>query len=154
MASRPPEQIIRDRLEGSGLIDRAPRAAWILLAGVGLMILGSLGPWGKAVFVTDSGLDRKGTLVIVAALAIAAILGRHLHRGRGSRLPLVSAALAALAAAMIASDFRDLVDDPFVGPDWGLYVAFVGAAAVVGLSMALLVRPPNPSSGEARRPAT
>jgi len=146
MASRPPEQIIRDRPEGGGLIDRVPRSTWILLAGVGLMILGSLGPWGKAVFVTDSGLDRKGALVIVAALAIAAMLGRHLHRRRGSRLPLLSAALAALAAAMIASDFRDLVDDPFVGPDWGLYLAFVGAAAVVGLSMALLVRPPDSSS--------
>lgn len=136
----------------AGRIARTSQAAWVLLAGVGLMVLGSLGPWAKAVFVTESGLDRNGALVIVAALVVAVVLGFRLHRGHGSRLALVSAALAAFAAAMIASDFRDLVDDPFVGPYWGLYMAFAGSAVLVGLSMAMLVRRQSPSAqtGQAR----
>jgi uncharacterized membrane protein (UPF0136 family) len=32
------------------------------------------------------------------------------------------------------------VDDSFVGPDWGLYMAFIGSAVLICLSMALLVR--------------
>ena len=141
----------------AGGIARVPRAGWALLASVGLMIVGSLGPWAKAVFVTEYGLDRNGALVIVAALVIAAVLGFHLYRGgRGSRLPLLSVAVAAVAAAIIASDFRDLVDDPFVGPYWGLYMAFIGSALAVGLSMALLVRRQSPSAkrNHARHPDT
>lgn len=141
----------------AGGIARVPGAGWALLASVGLMVVGSLGPWAKAVFVTEYGLDRNGALVIVAALVIAAVLGFHLYRGgRGSRLPLLNVAVAAVAAAIIASDFRDLVDDPFVGPYWGLYMAFIGSALAVGLSMALLVRRQSPSAkrDHARHPDT
>ncbi len=118
-----------------------PRPLWILGAGVGLMIVGSLGPWGKAIFVTDYGLDRHGAIVMVAAIVIAALLALHLRRPRRSWPPIAGAALGTFAAATAASDFRDLVDDPFVGPAWGLYAAFAGCALVVALSMALLARP-------------
>lgn len=132
----------------AGLVARVPRAGGILLAGAALMVLGSLGPWGKAVFVTDYGLDRHGALVIVAAVLATAVLALHISRGRPNWLPFLSAAIAALAAAVVASDYRDLVDDPFVGPYWGLYMAFAGCATVIGLSMALLVRPPRPPTGQ------
>jgi peptidoglycan/LPS O-acetylase OafA/YrhL len=120
-----------------------PRPFWILGAGVALMLVGSLGPWGKAIFVTDYGLDRHGAVVMVAAIVIAALLGLHLRRPRRSWPPIAAAAVAAISAAIAASDFRDLVDDPFVGPAWGLYAAFAGCALVVALSMALLARPPS-----------
>jgi hypothetical protein len=38
------------------------------------MVIGSLGPWAKDVFVTDYGLDRNGALVIAAAVLAALVL--------------------------------------------------------------------------------
>jgi uncharacterized membrane protein YcjF (UPF0283 family) len=64
----------------------------------------------------------------------------HMRRGQDSWLPLVGAGAATFSAAVIASDYRNLVDDTFVGPDWGLYMAFIGSAVLIGLSMALMVR--------------
>lgn len=116
------------------------RTAGLIGAGVALMVLGSLGPWAKAVFVTDYGIDRSGLVVIAAAVFAGAALFLHLRRGRDSWLPLLTAAAGAFAAALVAGDFRDLVDDSFVSPTWGLYMAFLGSVMVVGISMALLVR--------------
>ena len=116
---------------------------WTLIAGLALMVLGSLGPWAKAVLVTDYGTDANGVFVLVAAVVIGASLLVHLRRRRDSWLPLVAAAAGAFAAAAIAADFREYVDDSFVGPDWGLYVAFVGSVTTVLVSMSLLVRQPT-----------
>ncbi len=45
-----------------------------------------------------------------------------------------------VAIAVVASDFRELVDDADLAPAWGLYVAFAGSAILVALSMSLLAR--------------
>ncbi len=112
----------------------------VIVAAVVLMILGALGPWAKAVFVVDYGVDRHGVFVIAAALITAVLLAIHLRRRRESWLPLIAASAAAFSAAVVAGDFRDLVDDPFVGPTWGIYAAFLGSVGAVVVSMALLVR--------------
>lgn len=118
-----------------------PRATiGVIVAAVVLMILGALGPWAKAVFVVDYGVDRHGVFVIAAALITAVLLAIHLRRRRESWLPLIAASAAAFSAAVVAGDFRDLVDDPFVGPTWGIYAAFFGSVGAVVASMALLVR--------------
>ncbi len=116
-------------------------AGWALTASVTLMVLGSLGPWSKAILVVDYGTDRNGWIVLLAALVIAVLLAVHLRRGRQSWLPLVAASAGAFAAAATAADFRDLVDDSLLSPAWGLYMAFAGCVACVVLSMLLLVRP-------------
>jgi hypothetical protein len=118
---------------------RVARIGWAIAA-VGLMVVGSLGPWAEAIFVTDYGLDRDGALVIAAAGAAALVLAIHARRGGPSRLPIVAAALGALAIGVLAADFRDVVDDTFVEPAWGLYAAAAGSALLVALSMSLLVR--------------
>ena len=130
-----------DSDEVSG-VSLEPRAAPLGLAAVavGLMVIGSLGPWAKDVFVTDYGLDRDGALVIAAGGLAALVLGLHARRARPSRLPVVAAALGAVAVGILAADFRDVIDDSLVEPAWGLYVAAAGAALLVALSMSLLVR--------------
>jgi hypothetical protein len=119
-----------------------PRVARLGLAAtaLGLMVVGSLGPWAKDVFVTDYGLDRDGAFVIAAAAVAALVLALHARRGEPSRLPIVAAALGALAIGVLAADFREVVDDTFVEPAWGLYVAAAGSALLVALSMSLLAR--------------
>lgn len=119
-------------------------ALGVAAVGLALMVLGSLGPWAKAVFVTDYGIDRSGIPVIGAAVVAAALLFLHVRRGRESWLPLVIAALGAFAAALVAGDYRELVDDSFVSPTWGLYAAFLGSVVLVCLSMSLLVRRRGP----------
>ena len=114
------------------------------------MVLGSLAPWAKAILVVDYGTDANGGFVLAAALVIGVSLVVHLRRGRESWLPLVAAGPGAFAAAAIAADFRDYVDDSFVSPDWGLYLAFVGCVTTVVVAMSLLVggRPPSPPTTE------
>ncbi len=121
---------------------RDPRTARLGLAAVavGLMVVGSLGPWAKAIFVTDYGLDRDGALVIAAAGLAALVLAVHARRGRPAALPVAAAALGAAAIGVLAAHFRDVVDDAFVEPAWGLYAAAAGSALLVVLSMSLLVR--------------
>ena len=104
------------------------------------MVVGSVGPWAKDVFVTDYGLDRTGALVIAAAALACLVLVVHARRGRFTRLPILAAGLGAVAIGILAAEYRDLVDDAFVEPAWGLYAAAAGAALLVGVSMSLLVR--------------
>ncbi len=116
--------------------------AWVLAAGLVSMVLGALGPWAKAILVTDYGTDANGWFVLGAALVAGVALVVHLRRGDGMWLPLIGAGAGAFAAAAIAADFRAYVDDSFVSPDWGIYLAFVGCVMTVIVSMSLLVRPP------------
>jgi len=80
--------------------------------------------------------------VLLAALVSGVSLVVHLRRGRESWLPLIAAGAGAFAAAAIAADFRDYVDDSFVSPDWGLYLSFVGCVTTVVVAMSLLVARP------------
>ena len=118
---------------------RTVRLGLVALA-VGLMVVGALGPWAKNIFATDYGLDRNGAYVIGAAGLATLVLAIHARRGRPSRLPMVAALLGAVAVGIVASDFRDVLDDSFVEPDWGIYAAAAGSALLVALSMSLLVR--------------
>jgi peptidoglycan/LPS O-acetylase OafA/YrhL len=131
-----------DEVSGVRGQDAEPRPVrlGLVVVAVGLMVVGSLGPWAKDIFVTDYGLDRDGALVIAAAGLAALILGVHARRGRPSRLPLLAAVLGAVAVGILASEFRDVLDDAFVEPAWGLYAAAAGSALLVALSMSLLVR--------------
>ena len=110
------------------------------------MVVGALGPWAKAILVTDYGTDANGVFVLVAAVVIGVCLAVHLKRGRGTGLPLLAAGAGAFAAASVAADFRDYVDDSFVSPDWGIYAAFLGCAITVSVAMSLLLRAPAAST--------
>jgi uncharacterized membrane protein YcjF (UPF0283 family) len=90
----------------------------------------------------DYGTDANGAFVLGAALVIAVSVVVHVRRGRDSWLPLLAAGAGAFAAAAVAADFRDYVDDSFVSPDWGLYLSFAGCVTTVVVAMSLLVARP------------
>ena len=104
------------------------------------MVFGSLGPWAKNIFVTDYGIDRAGYAILVIALAAGLLLVIDARNRKRSPLPLLAALLGTASLVVLAADYRELVDDQFVSPAWGIYAAFVGSAALVALSMSLLTR--------------
>jgi len=133
-----PERARRERSGQPGPPRELPLAMRLVPLALALMVLGSLGPWARDIFVTDYGIDRAGYVILAIALAAGLLLALHARRGRRSPLPLAAALLATAALVVLAADFRELVDDGLVSPAWGLYLAFAGSAALVALSMALL----------------
>jgi len=130
----------RRREESRKKRSQRPLALLAAPVAVALMVIGSLGPWSKSLLVVDNGIERTGYVVIAAGLIAAALLFAHARYQRSSAFPLVAALLATVAVTVLASTFRDLVDDTDLGPAWGLYVAFVGSAALVACSMSLLTK--------------
>lgn len=133
-----PERARRERSGQPGPPRDLALAMRLVPLALALMVLGSLGPWARDIFVTDYGIDRAGYVILAIALAAGLLLALHARRGRRSPLPLAAALLATAALVVLAADFRELVDDGLVSPAWGLYLAFAGSAALVALSMALL----------------
>jgi len=138
-SARPEPSPARPGREPSGRSER-PLAFRLIPAALALMVVGSLGPWAESILVTDYGIDRAGYVVMAVALVAGLVVLLHARVGRRSPLPLLAALLATAAVVVVAADFRELVDDQFVGPAWGLYAAFAGSAALVALSMSLLAR--------------
>jgi hypothetical protein len=123
-------------------------ALWVAAACLALMVVGSLGPWAKALFVSKAGTEGDGVLVIIAALIMGALLWRY---GRGNkRRPLrIALVLGVLAAAVGIYDAVDIsnrstqffgrqVDLIQVG--WGLWVAIAGSVGFVLAALVMLRR--------------
>jgi len=117
-----------------------PLAGRLGALAIALMVLGAFAPWAKAIFVTDYGTDRAGWLVLAVAVVAGVLLLVHAGRGARSPMPLVTALLGTVAVAVVASELRELTDDQFVDPAWGVYAAFAGSAGLVACSIAQLVR--------------
>jgi hypothetical protein len=133
-----PKRARREQSGKPGARREVPLAMRLVPVALALMVFGSLGPWARDIFVTDYGIDRDGYVILAIALATGLLLAVHARGGKRSPLPLAAALLATAALVILAADFRELVDDGFVSPAWGLYLAFAGSAALVALSMALL----------------
>jgi hypothetical protein len=124
----------------TGPLAQFPLAIRLVPIALALMVLGSFGPWAKSIFVTDYGVERAGYAILAIAVLSALLLVLHARGNKPSPLPLLAALLTTVALVILAADFRELVDDQFKSPAWGLYAAFVGSAALVGLSMSLLAK--------------
>jgi len=107
---------------------------------IALMVVGSVGPWAKSIFVVDYGLDRAGLAVIVLAAIAGLLLLAHTRAAGRAPLALAAALVATVAVAVVVTEFRELLDDDLLGPAWGLYVAFAGSAAMVAIAMLQLAR--------------
>ena len=114
------------------------------------MVIGSFGPWARALgIVSVSGTDGDGWIVIAAGVVVAIALVRQ--AGSRTRRPFIAAAVAgALGIAVTAVDLAELADKgsadlfgetlKFVEPAWGIYVALVGSIVVTGFAVLALVR--------------
>ena len=107
---------------------------------IALMVVGSVGPWAKSIFVVDYGLDRAGLAVIVLAAIAGLLLLAHTRAAGRAPLALAAALVATVAVAVVVTEFRELLDDDLLGPAWGLYAAFAGSAAMVAIAMLQLAR--------------
>lgn len=116
------------------------RLGWLVAVPLALIVVGVLGPWAENVFATEQGIDGNGWIVLAAGAAGTLLLAFHARRGARSPLPFLAALAGAGAAAVVAGDFRDFLDDALVSPAWGLYVTFAGAALLVAVSMAAIAR--------------
>ncbi len=83
----------------------------IALAGVALLVVGSLGPWADVA-------SRDGWIT----LALAGLAALALWR----RVRLAVVACATLALAVVLYDLLAIADAPAVGSGWGLWTALAG----------------------------
>jgi hypothetical protein len=118
-----------------------PASVWVAaLASIG-MIIGGVGPWATAFgYMTFAGTRMHGWRAVMVGVVGLAMLG--LHQLRGTRLPLIVAAVAGALAALLAivtlakiqSDGAVTVlgqQYHYVNPAWGLYLVLVCAIALV-----------------------
>jgi hypothetical protein len=117
------------------------------------MIVGSFGPWARALFVTVSGVDGDGWFVILAAIGALAALYVGASRPQ-RRLAAIGACVVAGAAALgvVIYDAQDIFgdqgiseDDLFgsadlVSPGWGIWMAGLASASLVLAGITLFVR--------------
>ena len=81
--------------------------------------------------------EPGGVARSAASMGVATAVSRAIGF---ARILVIAAVLGTVAVAVLATDFRELIDDAELGPAWGLYVAFVGSAVLVACSMSLLAR--------------
>lgn len=135
-SDRPPEQVIRDWLGEHGSVTvglGALEQTWDLPrldAGDRRRIARALDDVG---IVVDPPLGRVSTGDSLT-LSLRPEPEPALQPAAAPVRPAVA------ATGIVAADFRDIVDDTFVEPAWGLYVTAAGATLLVALSMSLLVR--------------
>lgn len=120
-------------------------AGWAVIAGAGLVILGSVLPWASVAFVGSvHGTDGDGVItlvcaVIAALLALPAALGKRLNWLLG-----IAAFFGLLSAGIGAYDLSNISalasDESLVSVGPGLPIIIVGGLVVVGASIFGLIK--------------
>lgn len=118
-------------------------------AGIGLLIIGAIGPWVTVEGFSENGLNSDGVITLILALIAAGFLGLAFQRKVApSRIAIGICALLALAISII--DVMDVSDtdlgvpgfEPSVG--WGLWLTLVGSI-VLAVSAVLMGRSEKPA---------
>jgi hypothetical protein len=120
------------------------------------MVVGSFGPWFRAIFVTVSGVDGDGWLVIAAAAIGGSMLYLYSRRNRRANWPLIIAAIAGIAGATVAiADLEDALgtqsggdgdganlfgNTDLITPAWGIWMATVSSVGLTIFSLILWVK--------------
>jgi hypothetical protein len=130
-------------------LSRLSLSIWWVLGSAALMAVGAIGPWAKALFISVSGLDGDGWIVLIGAVVIVAMIlvhvRRHAVRSRRPWWPFAVAFLAVVVAAVTAiydasNIQREISNSEVEGlasVGWGLWldcVASVSAGVAVVVS--------------------
>jgi hypothetical protein len=135
---------------------RLSRGATGLLA-IALMLLGAIGPWGKALGISVSGLDesRDGWAVVVAAIVAVPSLVRYIVSIERSAARAAMVTAIASAVGLSATLYNQVVmrreDEAAVLIGWGLNIATVGSG-VLALTALGLISESFPAWWRQRRP--
>lgn len=105
----------------------ARASSGLAVAGFVAVAVGSLGPWVTSGLGSVNGTHGDGVITLIAA----GVGGLGLALNRVSRTGIVIAGLAALVAAGTAGYDIVHIERSAASAGWGVYVAFVGALAVV-----------------------
>jgi hypothetical protein len=98
----------------------SPAALAVPLAGIALLIIGSIGPWVKVGPVTGDGLSRDGVITLILAIIAAVFVALARVRKR----PVSRIALGICAVLALATTIYDVID--VTGTDIGTFEASVG----------------------------
>ena len=105
----------------------APTIAAVI--GIGVTIIGSIGPWASLGFVSLSGLEGDGVITIIASLVAAAFLGiAEVRKTQGGRAAAYLAAGCGLVATGVA--IYDLVNLGSAA-GWGVWLTAAGGATLL-----------------------
>jgi hypothetical protein len=129
-----------------------PLRFWWLGASAALMIIGSFGPWVRALFISASGLDGDGWFTLIAgavAVVLTMLYARTMRRPRPWWPLLVCVVAAGVGVAVTlniwidvesadgsggsTTDEEDLFDfdtDALVSVGWGLVMTLVASISL------------------------
>lgn len=119
----PPERTIGQAIAGTDLLTAA------MLAGLGLVVIGSIGPWVTAPLSSASGLDGDGKWTLLLAVLIAFAI---LRRGPGVGSGIACVVLLADGIYQVVHIHHVVAKVTYFGTQldhvgWGLYAVIAGA---------------------------
>jgi hypothetical protein len=127
---------------GRSSTSRSAKLAIWAVASAGLMVVGALGPWAKALggFVSVSGTDGDGTVVLIAGLVVVGIVALMLRRKRLWMvvISLLAAVIGAFTSIYDLANIKSVVDSSsgMATVGWGLWLDAIASMSAV---LALLV---------------
>jgi hypothetical protein len=132
--------------------ERVDNAFWWAVVSAALIVVGSLGPWGKGLngLVTVSGVDGDGKITLICGLLAAGVLVFE-ARGTVDRTLLALLVPLALIAATVGvvdiakvlgtqTSGSPLFKGDIVSPGWGIWLVILASASLVAASIAGVVR--------------
>lgn len=134
-----------------GYANRQPRLTVAALISLGLLALGSVGPWvtwtSSLGAFSVNGTQGDGVITLALAVVAAAVLGARIGSPRSNDWLLVPVMLLALGATYVGlaawarlSEFAGQPEETGVSFDWGLVLVNFGAQTAVILAIVMLWR--------------
>jgi hypothetical protein len=135
---------------------------WLAVLSLVVMILGSFGPWIRALFVSVSGTEGDGLYFAIGAAIALGSLWVYASTGRRAALiwPILLGAGVAADSARIIYEVEQESRAELFGEEidvaqvlWGLYATLIAGAAVTLLCLYLALQHlrPTPAAGSATR---
>jgi hypothetical protein len=129
-------------------MSRSAKLAIWAVASASLMVVGALGPWAKALggFVSVSGTDGDGTVVLIAGLVVVGIVAlmRRKKRVWMVVVGLLAAVIGAFTSIYDLANIKSVVDSSsgMATVGWGLWLdAIASVSGVLALLVLARVKP-------------
>jgi Protein of unknown function (DUF2510) len=164
----PPSPSAQARSSGAESIERIVgtlgaqrRPFWFAVLGLVVMILGSFGPWIRALFVSVSGTEGDGLFFIIGAAIAFGSLWVYAKTGRRTALvwPILLGAGVAADSARIIYEIEQESRAELFGEEievaqvqWGLYATLIAGAVVTLLCLYLLLQHQRPRTAREHGP--
>jgi hypothetical protein len=109
--------------------------------GIGLLVIGAIGPWAKVLSFTQNGLDADGVLTLGLAVVAAVFVGLAFRaKTAPNKFALgVPGALCLAIAILDIIDVKDAIDEIGSGFEasvgWGLWMTLVGSIVLVAAAV-------------------